>query len=236
MRKLSIVLMAFLAISVIGCKKEKLITLSETLTTLHHGETYQISAQCEDSITYSSANEYYAKVSSSGVITAQYVGSTTIALRSEEDAKTFTVTVAPKSNLYPEPNIRFGETKNSIISKFGTPDSSTDTSVGYIDYSTNAPGLLVMFDENDCVKDYAVIVKTTYSSELGTFLSERYYFIGYSDGLSAYMNALTTTSATMLVGSKLYNVSYWITLYMPNDGSRREIDDIGMMALLKALE
>ncbi|MCR5659936.1 MAG: Ig-like domain-containing protein [Bacteroidales bacterium] len=228
--------MAFLAISVMGCKKEKLITLSETSTTLHHGETYQISAQCENPITYSSANEYYAKVSSSGVITAQYVGRTTIALKSEEDAKTFTVTVAPKSNLYPEPNIRFGETKNSIISKFGTPDSSTDTSVGYIDYSTNAPGLLVMFDENDCVNDYAVIVKTAYSSELGTFLSERYYFIGYSDGLSAYMNALTTTSATMLVGSKLYNVSYWITLYMPNDGRRREIDDIDMMALLKTLE
>ena len=228
--------MAVLAISFTGCKKEKLITLTTTSTTLHHGETYQISAQCENPITYSSANEYHAKVSSSGVVTAQYVGSTTVTLQSEDDTKSFSVTIAPKSNLYPEPNIRFGETKSSIISRFGTPDSSTDTGVGYIDYSTSAPGLLVMFDENDCVEDYAVIVKTEYSSELGTFLSERYFFIGYSDGLTAYMNALTTSSATMMVGSKLYNINYWVTLYMPYDGSKKEIDYTGMDALLKMLD
>lgn len=236
MRRITFVLIAAIAILFIGCNKEKLITLSTTSTTLYHGETYQISAECENPITYSSADDYYAKVSSAGLVTAQYVGSTKITLQSEDDTKTFTVTVAPKSSLYPEPNIRFGETKSSIISKFGTPDSSTDTSIGYVDYSTNAPGLLVVFDENNCVEDYAVIVKTAYSSELGTFLSERYYYVGYSDGLSVYMNALTTTSATMLVGSKLYNISYWITLYMPYDGNKKGIDDFGMHALLKLLE
>lgn len=228
--------MAVLAITFAGCKKERLITLSTTSTTLHHGETFQIPAQCENPITYSSANEYHAKVSSSGLVTANYVGSTTISLLSEEDNKTFTVTVTPKSNLYPEPNIRFGETKSSVLSKYGDPDSSTDETIGYIEYSTNAPGLLVLFDENDCVKDYAVIVKTAFSSELGTFLSERYFFVGYSDGLAAYMNALTTEAATMAVGSKLYNTSYWITLYMPYGGSKKEIDSTGMEALLKALE
>ena len=93
-----------------------------------------------------------------------------------------------------------------------------------------------MFDENDCVEDYAVIVKTAYSSELGTFLSERYFFVGYSDGLSAYMNALTTSSATMLVGSELYNISYWMTLYMLYDGNKNGIDSNSIEALLKVLE
>ena len=235
MRKLSFVLMAVIAISFMGCKKEKLITLSITSTTLHHGETYQISAQCENPITYSSANEYYAKVSAEGLVTAQYVGNTTIKLHSEEDDRTFTVIVAPESNLYPEPNIRFGETKNSVISKLGTPDATTDSGIGYNDYSPNAPMLLVMLDDNDCVDDYAVIVETAHSSELSTFLSERYKFIGYSDGLFGYMNGLTTESATMLIGSKLYNTSYWITLYMPND-SKSAVDNVRIEELLKMLE
>ena len=67
MRKLLFVLMAMLTITFTGCKKEKLITLTTTSTTLYHGETYQISAECENPITYSSANEYHAKVSSSGL-------------------------------------------------------------------------------------------------------------------------------------------------------------------------
>lgn len=235
MRKLSFILMVILAVSFTGCKKEKLITLPMTSTTLHHGETYQIAAECENPITYTSANEYYAKVSSFGKITAQYVGRTTIRLASEDDNRVFTVTVAPESNLYPEPNIRFGETKNSVISKLGTPDSTTDSGIGYNDYSPNAPMLLVMLDDNDCVEDYAVIVKTAYSSELSTFLSERYKFIGYSDGLFGYMNGLETESATMLIGSKLYNTSYWITLYMPND-SKSGVEEVRIEKLLKTLE
>ena len=234
MRKLSIVIMAVLAISITGCKKEKLITLSETSTMLHHGETYQISAQCENPINDLSANEYHAKVSSSGVITAQYVGSTTISLQSEEDAKTFIVTVAPKSNLYVEPTISFGETKSSVISKLGTPDATTDGGIAYRDYSTAVEMLLVLLDDYDKVKAYGVVVKSSYTSELSDFLDERYDYVGYSNEIFVYRNALTNTETTMIVGLKLYNVNYWMVVYAPSDNkSVFEKDSID--ALLKIL-
>ncbi|MBQ5958416.1 MAG: Ig-like domain-containing protein [Bacteroidales bacterium] len=66
-----------------SCNKEKLITLTESSATLHHGETYQINAECENPILFSSENEYHAKVSSSGLVTANYIGNTTITLQSE---------------------------------------------------------------------------------------------------------------------------------------------------------
>ena len=73
MKKLSLVLMAVLAFTFVGCEgwldildpepepdpepdpiEETLITLEETSTTLNSGETYQINAECEFPITYSS--------------------------------------------------------------------------------------------------------------------------------------------------------------------------------------
>ena len=39
----------------------------------------------------------------------------------------------------------------------------------------------------------------------------------------------------MLIGSKLYNTSYWITLYMPND-SKSGVDEVRIEKLLKTLE
>ena len=234
MRRITIVLIAAIAISFMGCNKEKLITLSTTSTTLHHGETYQIPAECENPITYSSANQYHAKVSSSGLVTAQYVGKTTIRLESEDDSKTFTVTVSPKSQLYPEPNIRFGETKSSVISKYGTP-TTTNSGIGYNNYSTNAPILLVTLDGNDCVTGYALAVKSAYTSELADFLGERYATIGYDDDVSYYRNGLSASTSTMAVALTLYNVNYWLVAYLPYD-SKGDINKIDMDALLKMLE
>lgn len=223
MRKLSFVLMVVLAISFMGCKKEKLITLSTTSTTLHHGETYQISAQCDNPISYTSANEYYAKVSSFGKITAQYVGKTTIRLASEEDNRVFTVTVAPEYNLYPEPDIRFGETKASIISKLGTPDATTGGGIGYNNYSNAAPILMVLLDNNDCVQGYSVFVKTNYTSTLSNFLGERYVFLGYGDDTFMYQNGLTESTATKYIASRYYNTNYWWVVY-GKINSKNEID------------
>ena len=78
-KQLLFVLLTTLFMLATSCSKnedmasqKKLITLSTTSATLHNGETYKIQAQCDNTITYSSGNEYHAKVSSSGVVTAQH--------------------------------------------------------------------------------------------------------------------------------------------------------------------
>ena len=202
MRKLSFVLMAVIAISFIGCKK-KMISVSSPSTsqlTMYHGDTRQITAESDYDIKYSSQNDYHATVSDNGLITAQYVGTTIIKVDSKYDSREITVTVSPRSKLYPGPNISIGETKSSIIERFGEPDADTGFGIGYNNYSTKAPMLIVLFDDNKKCIDFAVMVKEEYSSEIETFLSERYNFYY---GIT-YLDALDLAKATMKITASPY--------------------------------
>ena len=202
---------------------------------MHHGETYQIPAQCDNPITYTSVDEYHANVSASGLITAQYVGNTTIRLTSEDDTKTFSVTVISRSNLYPEPNIKVGDTRSTVISKLGQPDASTSDGIGYNNYSTKAPMLAVLFDANNRVKGYGIMVLSAYSSELSTFIRERYAYVTMNEGSPIFINSLTAAGATLLVSYEYYNTNYWMVTYLPY--SNKDCLDLSeIKAVLDVLE
>lgn len=233
MKKLSLVLMAVLAFTFTGCNEwldvpdpepepepieEATITLETTSTTLKSGETFQIIAECENPITYSSENEYYATVSEDGLITAGFVGSTNITLESEFDTQTFEVTVEPVSDLYPEPEITIGESKDDIIERFGTPGDEDEEAIAYYNYSENSSMLLVAFDENNLVEYYAVVLGLDYTDQLDTFLGERYLFVNEEDGVKVYINALDVNEATLIVGSQVVEDAFLMAVYMGNDG------------------
>lgn len=252
MKKLSLVLMAVLAFAFVGCNSwldfpepepepepdvEAVITLEETSTTLHKGETYQINAECEAPISYSIENEFVATVSEEGLVTANYVGNTVVNLASESDTTAFEVTVEPVSNLYPEPEIEFGETKEAIIERFGQPEAETEDAIGYPNYSENSVMLMVMFNEEGLVENYAVIFATSFEEELETFVSERYMFVQEMDGMKIYVNALTPEEASLLVGIQAYEddeMSFLMAVYGSMDEEPAE-KSVNMKALLKAL-
>ena len=240
MKKLSLVLVALLAFSFAGCEgwldipdpepepdpdpdpiEETLINLITTDATLHRGETFQIEAECEYPITYTSEDEYYATVSEDGVVTAGFVGSTNIMLEAEGDSQTFTVTIEPTSNLYDEPEIQFGESKDELIERLGTPDEEEEGVIAYANYGENCM-LMVTFDEEDLVQYYAVILPAELESEMDIFLGERYQFYTEEDGTKAYINALDVAEATMIIGSQVFEddetmMSYLMAVYMSID-------------------
>lgn len=258
MKKLSLVLMALLAFSFVGCEGwlniddptpdpepepdpdpvvESVITLEETSATLHCGETYQINAECEFPITYTSENEFFASVSEEGMITANHVGTTMITLEAEGDSQTFEVTIEPLSDLYPEPEIEIGETKEDVIARFGTPDAEVEGAIGYGGYSENATMLMVMFDDEGLVELYGVVLDLSLEEELDTFLAERYLFVQEEESVKMYINALTVEEATLIVGSEVAEEEGMLmAFYMGNEnGGGEEKTAINMKALLKAL-
>lgn len=215
-------LLAVLPLLFSGCEKDDdgdVIVLKVSEKTLYHDDEYQIEATSKSKITYSSENEYHAKVSETGLVTAQFVGETNILLSNSEDSKTFKLIVKPKSNLYPEPDVKFGDTKSSIIAKFGTPDSETATGIGYTDYSNAAPILMFLFDSSNKMTGYSIMVKSSYSSVIADFLLERYLVVTENDGVFMFINGLNLNTATMAIGLSLYNLSYWQAIYMPNTSS-----------------
>lgn len=66
------------------------------------------------------------------------------------------------------------------------------------DYSPAAPELYIDL-ENRCVEGYEIWVGGEYSSELNTFIRERYKFLGVEDGIYVFINGLNENTATMAV-------------------------------------
>ena len=208
-----------------GCSKDDepdVISLEVSEKTLYSGDEYQIEATSKAPITYTVENEYHAEVSETGLVTARFVGETNVLLSNGEDTKNFRVIVKPKYNLYPEPDVKFGDSKSSIIAKFGTPDdetsfdNGTSSAILYDDYSTAAPFLMFTFDSNDKLDSYSVLVKSSYSSTLADFFLERYLIVSAEeDGVFLFINGLDPTTATTLIGLQLYDISYWQIMYIP---------------------
>jgi hypothetical protein len=216
-RKTLLILAVIVAAITSGCSKgddeNPAIILKTAEKTLSFGDTYQIEATSPSPITYTAENDYYAAVSSSGLVTARFVGETNITLTNDKDSKKVTIIVSPKSTLYPTPNVEFGISRSALIAKLGKPAKETSSGIAYSNYSNVAELVMYVFDANDKLTNTGVAVKTAYSSELGAFLSERYLLINKENLL--FVNSLDPKKEAMLIRASLYNTSYWLVSYGP---------------------
>lgn len=189
------------------------ISLKSVEKNLFCGETYQIEAASTSEITYTSENEYNATVSSSGLVTARFIGETNVTLTNGNDSKKIKIVVNPHYSLYPDPCLNFGISKSEIIAKYGTKFEEKDNGICYSNYSIAAPLVMYFFDTNNKLKSTFVAVKTAYSSDLGAFLAERYMLA--DKGNRIFINSTDPKKATMLIGASLQNTSYWLVVYGP---------------------
>lgn len=218
MKKKTLLITAVLTLVFLGCSKSEkldLVTLSEDSKELYYEETYQIRANSDSELTYAVENSFHGEVSESGLVTAGRVGETEIIVSNNEDSKKFKLTVVPKHNLYPEPDFDFGSTKEDIKALLGEPKTETETSLGYIDYSVAAPGLALLFDENNKLSSYGLMVKSVFSSKLADHLLEYYIPVAVEDGIAMFINSNTIETTTKVVGMSLYSYQYWQVLYIP---------------------
>lgn len=236
MKKLSLILLAILTVALIGCKKDddsSTIKLKEGSKTLHHDDIYQIEAESENVITYTSENNYIAEVTNYGFVYANYVGATNIVLNDGESTEKFKVTVAAESNLYTLPNIKFGETRSTIKSRFGTPDYEDEDGLLYERETETIYGYMIVFDDTNKVYTYVVIVKPGYGHELANvFIPERYAFLGEADIYKYYMDALDLDDASTIVSAtQETSTGYWIAAYMDKDYFRKDDMNSAMDAM-----
>ena len=217
-----------LVLLTMSCKKDEKINLISTEISLFHLDTCSIQATSSFPITYTSDDEFHAIVDAAGLVEGRYVGETKIKLVTDNDIKYVNVTVKPKYYLYNEPDIQFGESKSSIINKFGQPDNVSSSVVSYNMVGIFNYILMVLFDDNDNVEAYAISVSSDLSSTLSSFLSERYMFIHYENSKFYFVDGLTPETITKYIVNYLMNVNYWVVAYMPytSEKSNKYIDEI----------
>ena len=199
-----------------GCEKYgKNINVKVDSISVHHNETVSIDAKSNTPINYTSMDEYHATVDGDGNVTGKYVGTTKIKLDNGNDARFVNVNVIPRYNIYNEPDISFGESKQSIISKFGQPDS-TWLDMGttyYYNITNNGISLRLIVDfngysESSTVTAYGIdgFDRSLYD-QLALFLDERYCETNTDFG-HLYYNGLSNETSTMRVKLIPYGTVY----------------------------
>lgn len=202
-----------------GCQKNdpNAITVNQREITLHYGDEWQIEAKSASQITYTSKNEYHAGVSEEGLVTARFVGSTEIELSNGYATENVRIVIAPEHNLFPDPIVDFGISRNEVIARMGrTPDASSDALVGYKDYFLSVPEILFSFDENDCLKATGLMVSSLFTKECTAHLAERYLLIkmGTDSNPFMFINGLPDRM-TMGISLDVYDASRLFVMYMP---------------------
>jgi len=195
------------------------ILLKESSITISYGEEYQIEATSATDITYSSENEYYAEVSSTGIITAGKVGETNIILKNEYDTKKLKVVVEPENTLYKEPHMEWGMKRNTFKKKYGEPITESESIITYLTDIKAAPAVMYLFDEDDRLNSASVVVDSQYSNSLGNFLDERYVLVDDEvdeNNMLYFVNGYDWKDVTLLIGLQLSDdESVWFVIYVP---------------------
>lgn len=211
-----------LSLAFVGCSKDDdgddIITLKDTQKVLHYGDTYQIEAQSRASVSYASEDEFHATVSETGVVTAKHVGETKVRVSNGTYRADLNVIVTPKYAIYPEPNVKFGDSQSAVKEAMGgdknTPSKQDETTLIYDNSSSAAPRIGFLFDDNGMLTTYSVYVKVNASDHLADFMTERYSFMGEKDDVIFFVNSLEAYNASMLIGMQLSGLTYWQITYI----------------------
>lgn len=200
-----------------SCENSK-IKISPSYVTLHCEEEVGLTAIDNHSdVRWVSDDDFVASVNSNGIVTAEHVGRTTITAKDGKDEAYCSVSVTPEYYTYNEPILDWGCSKQTIISKKGTPDDNQTDGLVYV--QSESKGIIEMYMfENGKLYGCGVALKLSYANtDVANFLLERYQVVGVNNGIYYFINAMTLETATL--GVSLMIDDYVLVTYAPWDGS-----------------
>lgn len=222
----------------LGCSSKDepdVIELSSSELSLTKGDEKNLNAKSQSSITYKSENDFHALVTQSGLVTANYVGSTNISLvNGSGSSKEVKVTIKPKYTTYEEPDMDFGLTSSQIISKYGAP-RFTDAEASIYNGSGNVLNKIYLMT-NGRVSSIGVTIPGRYLADTREFIKERYAYAYRATTGEVYGNSLVATNADFFVGTSLSASGDVMILYMKNPGKARVNSDILELQMAKMSE
>ena len=178
--------------------------------TLNAGQTHNIGKGSN----WKSANPLVASVSGS-TIKAYCEGNTTISSGSSN----IKVTVKATHFDFNDPCLQWGASKSSVKSYMSKYDllNETSTQLGY-----NGSGKTYMYAymfENGKLNGSSILVKSTYSNDITTYLKERFYPIQSKDEAIYMIDAKQETAAIVTVYTSGYSV-YVMVAYAQYTGEK----------------
>lgn len=238
MKKLLIMLAAMLPLFVfVGCSDEESHVNTEPIS-LYVDDTYQIQMDITPS-SVSSEREFIATIEKDGVVTGVHVGETNVYIDGEY---TIPVEVKGKYNLYEDPITEWGCSSAYIKEnqKQGTyyiGDGGNDDSE-MIEYrACGEADWIIYLLEDDKLQAVGVAIPSFLSSEVGNFLTERFFMIPYDlgDYTIGGANDYNTDKATTFVYVKVSSVGYLTIYYIQHEAETNSLRS-GDIPIAKKLE
>lgn len=217
-------LFSIIAISMIaltGCQEEYSVN-TKSVSISSDGSYSLVVSPNDNGWTFESNNDLIASVSSTGLITANYVGNTSIVIKNAANNFTATcsVTVTPKYTMYREPYLNFGAAKSNVKA-YETRSLYGEDTGGLVYLGENSfITLMIYLFENETYTTGGATVPTVYASLVGSFCAERYVYLATEDN----MIMLVTPDYKTLVGVEVYSTSYIYVLYFKNTFITRSAD------------
>lgn len=214
--------------------KDDEVKINESSISLYYEETKQLEASGSNNIAWSTDNNFVAKVSNNGMVTANHVGKTII----RANDAICEVTVKPKHNLYKDPITEWGITKSEVIKRLGTPDEDSGNIIGYVTNNSKAPITMYMF-ENDKLTTACPSVMISYTATLLDFLIERYQpvDVNVTDLTATFINAMTFDESTIAVHiAPNLSLGMYLTMYINPHTKTRSMNDSYEEQLLDFIE
>lgn len=198
------------------------LSLDKSEISLYYEDEIKLTAS--DNVTWSSEDEFVAKVSSNGVVEGGHVGKTFIVASNGSETVKCAVEVKPKYNTFVEPVLDFGASKADIKAK-EKRELVTDnaTSLGYKD-SKDGVAIIYTF-KNGKMTAAGIGLQYKYSDDILDFLLERYapatmdkdeYIFTFVNGMSGRWTmsiSVQLSSSTILVA------------YIPKDATSKSISN-----------
>ena len=144
--------------------------LTKTSYSLKSDSSTSIEGNIPSSAVWDSQNEFVATAAGCN-LSSHFVGSTYL----QWNGNNIKVDVKPRYNLYDEPDMSWGSSLNTIISRYGTPDNESGNMILYETGNKAVPYELYQFSNNSLVA-CGVVVHLEYGSSLVDFIGERCLF------------------------------------------------------------
>ena len=230
--KSKILTMAIVAVIVItGCKKDevqKSIKFKSDKYEVNYGEALNLVVMgvgIEAPFVFSVDDSEVGEIDNTGLFTAGLTGTTKVTVKKDDLSATCQVDVLPTVNIYTEPYLNFGCSKQEVldneISSRTFLDQSDDMLL-YDDINPNVRNVGYMFTDGKMDGAIVLLQNTTEMvDQVAEFITQRYNYEGSSDGF--YFHSRNGVVATISVDESIgLNVTYIENTYFKSTGINQE--------------
>lgn len=204
-----------------GCteKEEKTLEVNPSSIIVYSEGTQQLTTNVDDA-SFITKDDYYATVSTTGLVTGERVGSTEIIVKSSIGSYEVPIKILNKYSLYPDVDRLIGKNISDMVNLFGSDYKTSTTSSGAMMYGYANPTRyveLIAFTMNgSTIKSVGVVVPTSYTSMLTKYLLERYMVAGMQNDMYFFLNH----DENVMIGLEVYSSQYLMVIYVDATSSK----------------